>query len=184
MNSNLENCLMKDDEFLQKIQDLKFAHAAYLTFCNREWINGTGDRWSCSWRYAGGLVAQARNVGESYLDFYLRDLLTPELEPVEEDYAAFFAILVRLGWREVTIEDEIRDGQRILQILDSAEEKPEGPKPDWFKVYELPEGRKHDENTLLGRIDRAAEKGVIDQAEYLWMRTRAFLSPEAIEKIS
>ena len=28
------------------------------------------EEWSCSWRYAGGVVADIRNVGESYIDWY------------------------------------------------------------------------------------------------------------------
>jgi hypothetical protein len=38
-----------------------------VDFSNPDSYIGT---WSCSWRYAGGLVADMREQGENYLDFY------------------------------------------------------------------------------------------------------------------
>jgi hypothetical protein len=44
--------------------------------CNNEWYERDiwqmllGRRWSCSWRYAGGVVADIENTGGDYLDWY------------------------------------------------------------------------------------------------------------------
>ncbi len=47
--------------------------------------------YSCSWRYAGGMIADLRGLGEDYMDFYCsggEGLVDPE---IEED-------LYKLGW--------------------------------------------------------------------------------------
>ena len=54
--------------FKEKIRELKgkvqhdigYANALYAALCNIIWVNRkTGEEYSCSWRYAGGLVAEA-----------------------------------------------------------------------------------------------------------------------------
>jgi len=47
--------------------------------------------YSCTWRYAGGLVAELREKGESYLDFYCGGKEGYVDTEIEED-------LKRLGW--------------------------------------------------------------------------------------
>lgn len=47
-----------------------FAVDVYRALSNVEWRHDDGSRYSCSWRHAGGLVAEIRGVGEDYLDFY------------------------------------------------------------------------------------------------------------------
>lgn len=42
----------------------------YRALSNVEWRHEDGSRYSCSWRSAGGLVAEIRGAGEDYLDFY------------------------------------------------------------------------------------------------------------------
>jgi hypothetical protein len=52
-----------------------YAQNLYAALCNREWqehhvFEILADRtWSCSWRYAGGLIADMRGKGD-YLDWY------------------------------------------------------------------------------------------------------------------
>ncbi len=73
--------LRKDEPFhntliglRNKLMDYNFSRAMYAAMCNMRWqlIENTSEAqiYSCSWRYAGGLVAQIRDVGEDYLDFY------------------------------------------------------------------------------------------------------------------
>jgi len=48
-----------------------FAQHLYASLCNTIWYNkSTNDIYSCSWRYAGGMVAAMRNKQEDYLHFY------------------------------------------------------------------------------------------------------------------
>jgi len=54
-----------------KMKDKEFATDVYKALCNMKWKKlGTDFIYSCSWRFAGGLVAEIRNVGEDYMDFY------------------------------------------------------------------------------------------------------------------
>ncbi len=57
-----------------RLMDENFAQAMYAALCNMQWQPiGNSDEeqvYSCSWRYAGGLIAGIRRNGEDYLDFY------------------------------------------------------------------------------------------------------------------
>lgn len=46
------------------------AGEVYAALCNTEWEHEDGARFSCTWRYAGGLVADIRDQDENYLDWY------------------------------------------------------------------------------------------------------------------
>lgn len=58
--------------FLDRFQDDDFAKEIYRALCNMKWrsIYDPDYEYSCSWRYAGGLVAEIRGKGEDYLDYY------------------------------------------------------------------------------------------------------------------
>jgi hypothetical protein len=60
--------------------------------------------WSCSWRYAAGIISDIRNAnyatGESYLDFYCsgsEGLITPEVKKCFND----------LGWVESPYKEDL-----------------------------------------------------------------------------
>ena len=70
-NQNLLEIIKKDEELLEKVKDIDFAKNLYSSLSNTIWYNNvTKDIYSCSWRFAGGLVAELRNNNEDYLDFY------------------------------------------------------------------------------------------------------------------
>ena len=50
------------------------------------------DTFSCSWRYAGGLIAQIRSKGENYLDFYCSGNEGKVSEEIKKD-------LNEMGWK-------------------------------------------------------------------------------------
>lgn len=57
--------------FSEKIQDTNFAQKLYDCLCNTIWYNKINkDIYSCSFRTAGGIVADLRNKGEDYSDFF------------------------------------------------------------------------------------------------------------------
>jgi hypothetical protein len=57
--------------FSEKVKEKDFARKLYDCLCNTVWYNKlTDDIYSCSFRYAGGLIAEMRDQGEDYLDFY------------------------------------------------------------------------------------------------------------------
>ena len=80
---------------LQKLlqENDKLAQEMYAALCNTNWeqISGT-EKYSCSWRYAGGLVAGLREKKESYMDFYCsggEGKVTPRIS----------SLMSKLGWR-------------------------------------------------------------------------------------
>ena len=75
------------EKLAPKLKDPEYAKALYAALCN----NTFEKQWSCSWRYAGGIVARLRDEGEDYLDYYCS---SPEeiTEEIRED-------LRLLGWK-------------------------------------------------------------------------------------
>jgi len=72
---NLEYDLRTSDWIAEKCKDDRYAQNLYAAMCNRDFIKNDlwpllkGERWSCSWRYAGGIVADIREEGD-YIDWY------------------------------------------------------------------------------------------------------------------
>ena len=53
------------------MSDITFANKVYANLCNLVWYDYINDEViSESWRGAGGFVADIRNLGEDYMDFY------------------------------------------------------------------------------------------------------------------
>ena len=75
--ANLEHDLKSTEWLCTKVRDdHRYAQNLYAALCNNDFQKQTvigilrGDRWSCSWRYAGGIVADICDQGGDYLDFY------------------------------------------------------------------------------------------------------------------
>ena len=66
---NMEEHMANSALVLQKVKDDVFAQQLYAAMCNVSWLKNNVE-WSVSWRTSGGLVADLRNVGEDYMDFY------------------------------------------------------------------------------------------------------------------
>lgn len=70
---NLELALQDCQQLKDKVREDKvFAQNLYAALCNIQWRHkkNEGEWWSCTWRYAGGLVAGLRCQGENYETFY------------------------------------------------------------------------------------------------------------------
>lgn len=86
MNYHLHKELEKDARILAKcINDPVYAQNLYAAICNNVFykINDVGEfvsdeYWSASWRAAGGIVADIRNIGEDYMDFYCSGLASED----------------------------------------------------------------------------------------------------------
>ena len=94
-----------------------YAQNIYAALCNQSWKRNDvwpllkGESWSCSWRYAGGIVADMVEQGD-YIDWYcsgIRDRDSPDngfvsesvvTEEIREDF-------FRLGW--IPVEDSGAD---------------------------------------------------------------------------
>jgi hypothetical protein len=73
---NLEYDLRSTDWILEKVRgDEVYAQNLYAAMCNNEftkremWPILSEKKWSCSWRHAGGIVADMRQEGD-YIDWY------------------------------------------------------------------------------------------------------------------
>ncbi len=73
---NLEYDLRSTDWIIEKVKNSKvYAQHLYAAMCNNDfmkndvWPRLTDKRWHCSWRYAGGIIADMREEGD-YIDWY------------------------------------------------------------------------------------------------------------------
>ena len=76
MDRDLKEDMKNSPWFMEKIKNDSYAQNIYAALCNMRWqpqeiwpvLNN--EYWSCSWRCAGGIVADLRNIGEDYMDYY------------------------------------------------------------------------------------------------------------------
>ena len=118
--NNMEYDMSQADWFLSKVRGSEtYAQNLYAALCNNQfqkqdvWLVLKDQYWSCSWRYAGGLVADFQDQGGDYMDWYCSGMGTglgngdtdgtlgyvgesTVTEEIEAD-------LAQLGWR--VIED-------------------------------------------------------------------------------
>jgi len=110
---NLEEDLMKCENIKKKCINNNYAEFLYAALCNVVWqpshlfeiVKGTV--WHCSWRHAGGIVADLRGLHECYLDFYCNGnegYVHPE---IKQD-------LLQLGWKPIE-DDSYREQQITIQ---------------------------------------------------------------------
>lgn len=74
--NNLEYDLRSTDWILEKVRASEaYAQNLYAAMCNMQWQQNKvwpllkDQRYSCSWRYAGGIIADMREEGD-YIDWY------------------------------------------------------------------------------------------------------------------
>jgi len=96
MKSDYESIMEEDLHQLKDkmVEDVEYARDVYRALCNNIFIKNDKQLWSASWRYIGGIVADIRDEGEDYLDFYCsgnEGIITDE---VKED-------LKKLGWEKL-----------------------------------------------------------------------------------
>jgi hypothetical protein len=123
--NNLEWDLVTTDWILEKARTSDaYAQNLYAALCNNGFIKLEvipvlkGEEWSCSWRYAGGIVADMRQEGD-YIDWYCsgirnhQDMTEEEKQTWTDEQKARFEITKRYVG-EGCITDEIRrDLQRL-----------------------------------------------------------------------
>jgi hypothetical protein len=116
---NLEYDLRSTEWICNKAKGNKaYAQNLYAALCNNNfqkldvWTLLKDQRWSCSWRYAGGLVADMREEGD-YIDWYCSGIQgepdqdwidlghVPESTVTDE----IAADLLKLGWKVIEEND-------------------------------------------------------------------------------
>ena len=132
--NNMEYDLRSSKELCDKVKESdNYAQNLYAAMCNMDWQSREfwqelkGETWSCSWRHAGGIIADMQEKGD-YIDWYCSGIGNEELgngldgtipdvtdgrdyvpegtvtEEIELD-------LNRLGWRPVPLTDEQLHGK-------------------------------------------------------------------------
>ena len=84
----------------------------YCSLCNTQWQSVVHSDliYSCSWRYAGGLIANIRGVSEDYLDYYCSGCEGTVAEWVEEE-------MNKLGWKSCQEKEDEKDYKKEIQEL-------------------------------------------------------------------
>lgn len=131
---NMEYDLRTTDWILEKVRaDDVYAQHLYAAMCNNDFIKNevwpilTVQKWGCSWRHAGGIIADMQESGD-YIDWYCsgirNDLDESQFDSLnDEDKKQFLKIkayvpesvvtdeirndLLKLGW--ITVEDSSED---------------------------------------------------------------------------
>lgn len=91
-----------------------YAQNLYAAFCNNQFVKNDvwpvlqDERWSCTWRYAGGIVADIRQEGD-YLNWYCSGIGDSQDGYAGEGYVTdeIREDLLKLGW--LVIEDGYSD---------------------------------------------------------------------------
>jgi len=108
MKFNLGQDLLNNDTVRQSVQtDKTFAQELYSALCNTQFIhsnmaNPKTEFWSCSWRYAGNIVAGIEANGGDYMDYYCNGnegQISPRIK----------TILASLGWSSQPWPDSFND---------------------------------------------------------------------------
>lgn len=102
---SLEDELKNSKTICEKVlTDIYYAEDLYRALCNMQWRKREvmpllrNERWSCSWRYAGGIVADIIQEGD-YMDWYCIGGEGTVSEEIKKD-------LFDLGWEPVEWPDD------------------------------------------------------------------------------
>jgi hypothetical protein len=109
---NLDFDICQCSWLVEKIRNNKnYAQNLYAAMCNQDWqyqdVWGvlTNQKWGCSWRSAGGIVADIRGGDENYMDWYCSGMTE---NPDNHGHTPMHYV------KEGTVTDEIR--QDLVQI--------------------------------------------------------------------
>ena len=103
MNENkpsLENDLLNSEYIKNKCKTSNiYSQNLYAAMANNLFYKNN-EEWSCSWRYAGGVLADIRDVGESYMDWYCSGIGSRQDGYVGEGFITdeIRSDLLELGW--------------------------------------------------------------------------------------
>jgi len=112
MKPNLENDLLKSDIIAEKCKNSDiYSQNLYAALCNNRFFYND-EEWTCSWRYAGGIVADLRSNGEDYMDWYCSGI-----GGLSENYVSESVVtdeirldLMKLGWTVKPYEPRLEPG--------------------------------------------------------------------------
>jgi len=130
----MEQDLRTTQWILDKVRNREvYAQNLYAALCNREfqqldvWPILTGETWHCSWRYAGGLVADMRGDGD-YMNWYCSGILNDVtdqayMDMTQEEKAQYERVRGYVNEGVVTEEIESDLNQLGWAVLPNKDEK-------------------------------------------------------------
>ena len=119
---NMEYDLRSSEWMVEKVRASEaYAQNLYAAMCNRNFVKNDvwpllkDQRWSCSWRYAGGIVAHMVGRGD-YIDWYCSGIKSGPLEETERAEMTAEAI-ARYEWLMQNFVGEGHVTEEIRQDL-------------------------------------------------------------------
>ena len=111
MKSNLELDLTQTNEIVNKCKhSIVYSQNLYASMCNNLFYYEDNE-WSCSWRQSGAIVADLRNNGEDYLDFYCSGMSDKDGYVAEGFVTDEIRLdLMKLGWIVKSYEPRLQPG--------------------------------------------------------------------------
>jgi hypothetical protein len=106
---DLESDLLKSDYITEKCKNSDtYSQNLYAALCNNTFIKDNQE-WGCSWRMSGGIVADIRNVGENYIDWYCSGIACDNIHDYVSEGIVTDEIredLIKLGWTVKSYETD------------------------------------------------------------------------------
>jgi len=111
MKPNLELDLLQSDTIREKCKYSEvYSQNLYAALCNNNFFYGT-EKWTCSWRMSGGIVADIRDCGEDYIDWYCSGMAQKEGYVSESFVTDEIRLdLMKLGWIIKPYEPKLEPG--------------------------------------------------------------------------
>lgn len=110
---NMEYDLRTSELIMEKCKDKIYAQHLYAAMCNNEFIKNdvwpilSDKRWGCSWRYAGGIIADIRQEGD-YIDWYCSGIRNNE-DLTDEEYKQ-----LSIEEQEMYLESKARVSESVV----------------------------------------------------------------------
>ena len=112
--NNLEYDLLTTDWILEKVRTQEYyAQNLYAAMCNNQfqrndvWPILSEQKWSCSWRHSGGIIADMQGKGD-YIDWYCSGINDDLLDEMTQG-----------GWENLPLEQQTRYKNSLLFVRES-----------------------------------------------------------------
>lgn len=134
--NNMEYDLRSTDWMLEKVRKSNaYAQNLYAAMCNNDFQKNefmprlAGKTWSCSWRYAGGIIADMKQEGD-YIDWYCSGIKNDAPVLLDEQFAELtkeqqdYYIESKSHVPESVVTDEIRADLKKLgwDVMDPSDD--------------------------------------------------------------
>jgi hypothetical protein len=120
---DLEQHLINNERIVTKCKTSDiYSQNLYAALCNNQFFYGD-KTWTCSWRMSGGIVADIRGLGESYLDFYCSGIGSKEGDVGEGFVTDEIKLdLMMMGWTVRDHHEYIKDCRKLLKESNNEKE--------------------------------------------------------------